>query len=124
MSFGKEMFSGRETSSWKGSSLRKGYSLTEGRSCYTTPEKKALVACKPLSTLILLVESRMANPAMINMYKSIQNYTYLHCDNLTVYLPDSLRPILPSPKDRLLSFDATLHRLKFPSSDRYMPRVS
>ena len=35
------------------------------------------------------------NAATINIYKSIQNYTYLHCDNLTVYLPASLRPILP-----------------------------
>ena len=62
---------------------------------------------------------RTANPATINIYKSIQNYTYLHCDVPRKTSSCFIVSDFAAPKNRLLSFDITLCRLKFPSSDRY-----
>ena len=59
-------------------------------------------------------------PATINMYKLERKDTYLYSDVLTKHLPASTRPLLP----KLLAFGMTLHRLKFPSSDRYISEVS
>ena len=61
--------------------------------------------------------------ATINTYKSIQNYTYLHCDVPRKTSSCFIAPDFAAPKDRLLSFGITLYRLKFPSSDRYIFRV-
>lgn len=58
------------------------------------------------------------------MYKSIQNYTYLHCGVLRKTPSCFVASDFAVPGNRLLSFDVTLHRLKFPSSDRYMLRFS
>ena len=44
---------------------------------------------------------------------SLQNIFLIHCARFYRYR-----------SNKLLSFDVTLHRLKFPSSDRYIPRVS
>ena len=49
--------------------------------------------------------------ATINIYKSIQNYTYLHCDVPRKTSSCFIASDFAVPKDRLLSFDITLHRL-------------
>ena len=62
--------------------------------------------------------------ATINMYKSIQNYTYLCCDVLHRTPSWFIASAFARASAKLLTFDITLHRLKFPSSDRYILRVS
>ena len=75
----------------------------------------------------ILVEQQLGAPqlaivleaATINIYKSIQNYTYLHYDVPRKTSSCFIVSDFAAPKNRLLSFDITLCRLKFPSSDRY-----
>lgn len=73
-----------------------------------------------LSALIYL-DILVSTSATINIYKFIKiSYIYTMIF-LTKYLPVSTYPILLK---KLHSFDVTLQRLKFPSSDRYISAIS
>ena len=82
------------------------------------------IPVRPLSVSITPFISESSgkglSPATINIYKSIQNYTYLHYGVLRKTSSCFIASDFAIPRNTLLSFDVTLHRLKFPSSDRYM----
>ena len=66
-------------------------------------------------------------PATINLYKFIHIYINpigLYCGIFHKTPSCFIASAFAAPRSKLLTFDITLHRLKFPSSDRYMLRFS